>query len=884
MTSRFLGIFLMKLRGLFRRRHESKRLDDELQFHLDRQITENIASGMSPVDARYAALRTFGNKALLRDEAHATWNWNGLESFLRDLKHGVRALLRAPGFTLIAILVIALGIGANVALFTIVRSVLLKPLPFADPDRLVRLYEISSDGKFPFNNNAAGMYAEWRRLNHTFTDMAIYGYAGYNLSGDGGQLPENVRAGTFSANLLPVLGIQPALGRNFTAADDQPSANPTVLLSWGLWKRRFGGNPNILNQTIVLDTRPYTVIGVMPPWFALPDPAVQLWTPIHYKEPNTLMNAIDDHDFHVIGRLRPDIFPAQAVNELTLITRHMHDAHLDNPFVSVGANIKPLLESLVGDLKTPLIVLLAATGCLLLIACLNVANLLVARAASRRKELAIRTAMGGSRLRLLSHHLCESLLLSVAGGGLGFLLAIASLRWFIAMRSEMARAESVSPDWVVVAFSLGLVLLFALFAGLISASSIRGEQPLSALQESSRGSSGSRARTRLRSALLTIEVTLTVVLLIGAGLLIKSYARLRSTDIGCLTQNVLKLDINLPHVRYSKPAQVSNFLDTLLSRVQNLPGVRAAAFVFPVVPADGYGGDNGFVIVEHPPVPQGKLQYAVHRWSDPGYFNTIGIPILRGHTFTSDQQPGHATQVIISQKFAHQYFPGEDPIGKHLKTLGQRNFEIVGVVGDTIVQMGAPPEPMMYFPLYAVDDNNGATLVVRSDRDVSQFATPIQHIVSQMDRDLPVSDILTLDQVIGRSTLDNGFNASLLTGFAAVSLLLAAVGLFGVLSYVVAQRTAEIGIRIALGAQRKQVLEKVLVDGLWPAFIGLVLGLLASAATVSLIGSMLYQTKPVDPAVFAAVAITLLLVAILACMLPAWRASRLDPMQALRTE
>ena len=876
--------FKMRLSLLFRRKHATSNLDDELRYHLERQIAENLAAGMSPAEARAAAHRAFGNPALLRDQTRATWSWNWLESLINDALYGMRSLARTPGFTFITILVIALGIGVNVALFTIVRSVLLKPLPFADPSRLVRLFEVSSDGKFPFNDSAAGMYAEWRKLNHSFTDMALCGYAGYNLSGDAGQLPEDVRAGTFSSNFLPVLGIQPALGRSFTAAEDQPSANPTVILSWGLWKRRFGGNPNILNQTILLDTRPYTVIGVMPSWFALPNPAAQLWTPIYYKEPATLMKAIDDHDFTAIGRLKPSVSLSQAVNELTLITRHIHDANLSSPFVSIGANAKPLLEFLVGDLKTPLYVLLAATGCLLLIACLNVANLLVARAAARRKELAIRTAMGGSRLRLLRQHLAESLILSLAGGVVGFVFALGALQWFIASRHEMARAEAIAIDWIVVAFSLAIVILFAAFAGLISAFSIRGHQPLATLQESSRSTSAGQTRTRLRAALLTIEVSLTVVLLIGAGLLIKSYARMRSTDLGCLTQNVLKLDIHLPRARYGNIAQVANFLDPLLVRAQNIPGVRAAAYVFPMVPGDGYGGDNGFTIVEHPPLAQGKLQYASHRWSDPGYFTTIGIPILRGHTFTNDQRPGHATQVMISQEFARIYFPGEDPIGKHVVTLGKRPFEIIGVVGDTLFSIGRPAEPMMYFPLYAIDDLPGATLVVRSDRDVTQFATPIQRIVSQMDRDLAVSDILTMEQVIGRNTIDSSLNATLLTAFAALSLILAAVGLFGVLSYVVAQRTSEIGIRMALGAQRSQVLEKVLADGLRPAVVGIALGVPMSAALVGFIKSMLYQTQPVDLAVFAGVVITLLLVAAVACMLPAWRASRIDPMNALRTE
>jgi predicted permease len=884
MTSRFLQRSWMKLRGLLGRRRESQRLDDELQFHLERQIAENLAAGMPPDQARTGALRAFGNPALLRDQARTTWSWNWLESLLRDLKYGARTLLRSPGFTSIAIIVIALGIGANVALFTVVRSVLLKPLPYADSSHLVRLYESSADSNFKFNHSAGGVFEQWKRLNHGFTDLAICGSAGFNLSGNGGQLPENIRAASFSANLLPTLGVQPALGRNFNPADDQSSANPTVILSWGLWKRRFGGDPHILNQSILLDTRPYTVIGIMPSWFAFPDAATQLWVPVHYIEPAAHINAIDAHDFIAIGRLKPGVSPAEAVSELSLITRRIHDANLADAFVSVGAQIKPLLESMVGSVKTPLYVLLAATSCLLLIACLNIANLLVARAAARRKELAIRSAMGGNRLRLLRQHFMESLLLSFSGGLVGFLLAIAALQWFIATRRDMARADSIAIDWIVIAFSLALILLFAAFAGIISAFSLHRDQPLAALQESSRGSSAGHARTRLRTALLTMEVSLTVVLLIGAGLLIKSYARLRTTDLGCLTHNVLKLDLNLPHARYNRPAQVADFFQTLVARVRNTPGIDAAGLVFPVVPGDGYGGDNGFAIIEHPPLPLGKLQFAADRWADAEYFNAIGIPILRGHTFSSNQQPGHFSEVIISQEFARLYFPGEDPIGRHLRTLGRRTLQIVALVGDTRTTIGDPIPPMMYFPIFAVDDISGATLVVRSQRDVTQFALPIQRLVSAIDRDLPVSGILTMDQVIGRNIVDNSFDATLLTAFAAISLILAAVGLFGVLSFIVAQRTSEIGIRIALGAQRNQVLEKILLDGLWPALIGLALGLPASAATVDLIKSMLYQTEPVDPTVFAVVTLALLFVAIIACMLPAWRASRLDPMQALRTE
>jgi predicted permease len=375
-----------------------------------------------------------------------------------------------------------------------------------------------------------------------------------------------------------------------------------------------------------------------------------------------------------------------------------------------------------------------------------------------------------------------------------------------------------------------------------------------------------------------------VMLLIGAGLLLKSYGKLRSVQLGCTTENVLKMDLNLPHARYNKPALVTDFFETLLSRARNLPGARGAGLVFPVVPGDGYGGDNGFVIVEHPAPPASQRPYATHRWADPGYFAAIGIPIESGHTFDDIQGPGHRNEVMISEAFARQYFPGEDPLGKHLRAEGDSLYEITGVVGDTLLTPGEPLRPMMYFQLLGDEDMDGASLVVRSNQDVTQLAMPIQRLVAGMDRDLPVSDILTMDQVMGRSTMDESFNATLLVVFAGVSLLLAAVGLFGVLSYIVAQRTSEIGIRIALGAQREQVLRLMLLDGLRPALIGLGLGLAGSVAAVQEIQSMLYRTEPLDASVFAAVSGMLLVVAAAACAIPAWRASRLNPMQALRTE
>jgi predicted permease len=536
---------------------------------------------------------------------------------------------------------------------------------------------------------------------------------------------------------------------------------------------------------------------------------------------------------------------------------------------------------MVRDLKRPLYVLLAATGCLLLIACINVANLLVARAVTRRKELAIRTALGGGRLRLLRERLMESLLLSAAGGALGLFLALGALHWLTSTREEMSRVESIHIDSVVAAFTVGVIALCALFAGLISALTIKDRQLLGTLHESSRAAGGGRSRATLRRVLLTVEVGLTVVLLTGAGLLLKSYQRLRLADMGCTTQNVLTMRLGVPKARYTTPAMCAEFFDQLLSRVRALPGVDAAG-ISTAVPGQGYWEDSNFTIVEHPPLPRGTGNSALNRWADAGYFGAIGIPMLRGRTFNESLRLDKANEIVVSDGFVKKYFPGEEPLGKHLHSQN-KDYTIVGVVGDTRYEIGEVPLPMKYFPLASGDQNYG-TLVIRSSRGVEQLALPAQRVIQGLDRDLAVSDVLTMDQLLGHSTLDQSFNTTLLVGFAVLSLLLAAVGLFGVLSYIAAQRTGEIGIRLALGARREHVLGKMLSDGLRPALIGLVLGLAVSAEATGLLREMLYETRPLDPLVFAAVSATLLLVAALACIVPAWRASRVDPMQALRTE
>jgi predicted permease len=777
----------------------------------------------------------------------------------------------------------ALGIGANVALFTVVRGVLLKPLPFHDPDRLVMLYEASlpENNTSGSNSVAGGMYDEWKKQNRSYSGLALAKGSRVGLSGSGGQLPEKLYSAQFSWDMLGTLGVQPALGRDFTQADDSPGATGTVLLSWGLWKRRFGGDPAILNQTIHLDAQPFTVIGVMPAWFDFPDPSTQLWTSVYHDESKDVMTSFSNHMFRVVGRLKPGVSEAQGVADLSIVSQRVHNEHLNDPFIFRKATSRPLLEHIVGEIKKPLYLLLEATCCLLLIACLNVANLLVARAAARRKELAIRTALGGGWLRLIGERLMECLLLSASGGALGLLLAFAALRWLTHTRQDLSRVESIQVDGMVAAFTVGVILLCALFSGLIAALSSSDKSILSALHEASRSVSGGGASATLRKVLLSLEVGLTVILLIGAGLLLKNYERLRSADMGCLTQDVLTMHLGIPDARYPTAAQRASFYETLLDRVRALPGVDAAGFAT-VVPGQGYQMDWTFSIAEHPPLPRGSGQFALSRWADPKYFHAMGIPILRGRTFDGSKRLDAANEVVISQSFADQYFPGEDPLGRHIR-VGDKIAVIVGIVGDTRYAIGEAPKPVQYYPLDAGVETVG-TLVIRSSRSLDQFALPVQRIVSEMDRDLPVSDVLTMNQLLGQSTLDRSFNAALLVTFATLSLLLAAVGLFGVMSYLAAQRTVEIGIRVALGAKREQVMRKMLLDGMRPAAFGLVVGLAASLEAGQLMRDLLYEIKPLDPAVYTAVTATLLTVAVFACIVPAWRASRLDPLQALRTE
>ena len=864
-------------------------LERELQSDIALEEEEQRERGLSAKEARYAALRAFGNLTLIREQTRAVWSWSMIESLLQDLKIGLRTLLRSPGFSIIAVVVMALCIGATTSLFTVVRSVLLKPLPFRDPDQLVMIYEHFRDPsmnaqEFNYNSVAAADFYDWQTQTHGFEGMAAWRWWQFNLTGESGELPELVSARGGTWNLFPLLGVQAAIGRTFLESEDRPDGS-AVMLTWSFFERRFGGDPSIVGRQIHLDGKPYTVVGVLPQWFRYPDANVQVWVTFASGVPPAVLQHHDFHFSHVMARLRPDISLASALGQVGAVQYRLHMQNLNAP-VAEDVVSRTINDDLARDVRKPLQLLMWAVACLLLIGCLNVANLLVARGAARQKEMAIRGALGARRLTLIRAQLAESLLICLAGGVGGVLMSLAATRWLAGAWKDLPSAEGIQVDGVVLGFACALVFATALAAGLLPAVSSTGKAVFAVLQSSSRTVGGNLSSTALRKTLLTIEIAVTVVLLVAAGLLLKTFVHLRAADLGCTTENVLTMSYSQPPQRYDSPAKINAFNETLLQRVRALPGVRAAALVS-TFPGTWAGGDDTFTILEHPPLAPGTaLPDAMTRWTDPAYFSALQIPLVRGRVFTSDDRAGRPKTVIISRQLAEQYFPGEDPLGKHLHMAADEwgDYQVVGVVANTLYQVGQPAKPIMYFPVLNGGNRKELSLAVTTASDPLAMSLPIQKQIAALDPELPVYDVLTADQIIGQSLVNQSLSATLVLAFALLSLVLASVGLYGVLSYLTTQRTGEIGIRIALGAQREQVLRQMLGDGLRPALYGLVIGLAVSAAAVRLIQSMLYGTRPLDPAIFAAVTATLLAMAVLACLIPAWRASRIDPMQALRIE
>jgi predicted permease len=873
---------------LFERNREAARLNQEIEFHLEQQIAENVSLGMKPEEARRQAMLRFGNPTVLNEETRSTWSGHWFESVWRDLRYGLRTLVRTPGFSLMAVLVMALGIGATTSLFTLVRSVLLRPLPFREPDKLVMLYEhFRQQPESPYNVVAPADFRDWRAQTHGFQDMGAWRWWAGHLSGEHGESPEVVVGAGGSWNLFSLLGVQPAFGRTFTPDEDRFGGNDVVLLSWSLFQSRFNGDRQIVGKSVQIDSKPYTVVGVLPAWFSYPDPTVRVWIPY---TPTFMPEEFqpDHHQSRVIARLKSRQSAEAAVKEVSALQYQIHMQNQGKP-VAEDVILRSMIEDVTQDAKTPLIVLMCSVGCMLLIACLNVSNLLVARSAARRKEVAIRGALGGSRWKLVQEQMIESLLIAVAGGAVGWVLSISATRWLATHWRDLPRANAIRVDGPVLVFSIAVVLATALLAGLVPAISSTGKSLLGALQDSARSIGGSVSRAALRKVLLSAEIALTVVLLISAGLLFRSFIHLRTSDLGCVTDNVLTVRFGLPVKRYDTPEKVLAFHEALMGRVRSLPGVKAAGLIS-TAPGAGYEGDNVFTIPEHPAQGPSVELDALIRKADPGYFSTLKIPLLSGRVFNDQDKLGRTRHVIVSKKFVNQFFPGEDPVGKHVKIAFSGNtpeiYEIIGVVGDTVHEIGQPIKATIYRSILNGDPmlDSVATIVVRTAAEPLSLALPIQKQVSDLDPEMPAYKVRTMQQIIGEATASRSFSASLVLAFAVLSLTLAAVGLYGVLSFLVTQRSLEIGIRMALGAQRGEVLRLVLVDGMTPVGLGLIIGLAGGAAAGILIKSLLYGTRPLDPAVFAAMIASLLITALIASAVPALRACRIEPTQALRME
>ncbi len=812
-----------------------------------------------------------------------------MQTLLQDLRFGARMLLRSPSYTFIAVLTLALGIGANTAIFSVVNTVLLRELPVAEPGRLMMVYEANLARGVDRGFVAPGNYLAWKSQQTVFEEIGAFTTQSFTLArNDGAELLEGARV---SANLFGLLRATPGLGRAFTSEEDRPGAERVVLLSHDLWRRRFGAAPDIVGQTVTLDDKPCAIVGVMPQKFDFPSSGIDIWAPAALDTERG-MDGMTGRMLQVIARLKPQATLDQARAEMGVITGRMAQA---NPGFNAGlsANIVPLREVVVSGWRRLLLILFGIVACVLLIACANVANLLLARAMTRTRETAIRMAMGASRLRIVRLLLVESLLLAGVGGLAGLLIGAWGVDALVALSSsDYLRAIEVGLDANVVWFTLGLTLLTGLLFGLAPAFKASKPDLTESLKDGGRGATGG---ARLRAALVVSEIALSLLLLAGAGLMVRSFLRLQSVDAGYDPKNMLTLQLSLPEARYPEAQQVISFYQRLTERLTGLPGVESVAATH-ALPLGGQGGVRSFTVEGRPRQEQGKAPDVQYRMVSPGYFRTLKIPLIKGRDFTQQDEGQAPGVVIINREFQRRYFPDDDPVGKRITLGGYDNQwgEIVGVVGDVRHWWaGAEAEPEMYWA-YSQSwlarsptlsrFRRSLTLALRASGDPHSLVQDVKREVIVMDKGLPVSSVKTMEERMGSSRAGARFNTLLLSLFATLALILAVVGLYGVISYSVAERTREIGVRVALGAQAGDVLRLVIGQGLKLTLVGVGIGLLASFGLTRLMKDMLFEVEPTDPLTFVAIAVLLTAAALLACYIPARRAAKVDPMVALRVE
>ena len=813
-----------------------------------------------------------------------------MQTFWQDIRYGIRMLLKAPSVSIVATIALALGIGANTAIFSVVNAVLLRPLPFANSEQLMNVWETDPTRGYSRGSASYPNFVDWREQNHVFERTASYHTIDFIMTGRGE--PTRLEGGVVNADLFPLLGVAPVIGRGFLPDEDKPGeSGRVVLLSQDLFRRRFNADTNVVGQSMVLGGKNYTIVGVMPQAFQFPiqNEPVELWTTVAFdregKEPIT--DERGAHYMNVIARLKPGVSKEQAQAEMTAISARLEQQYPDKD-LHKSSRVEPALEALVSDIRPALLILLGAVGCVLLIACANVANLLLARAMMRHKEMAIRSALGASRMRVVRQLLTESVLLSLAGGTLGLVMAVWWSDLLVALgKQNIPRALQVGLDWRVLGFTFLVSLLTGVIFGLVPALHSSKTELTESLKEGGRGSGDGARRNRIRGVLVVSELAIAVVLLVGAGLLIQSLWRLQHVSPGFQSQNLLTFVVGIPDVKYPTEKQAPFYRD-LITRIESLPGVRSASSVIPL-PLSGEAFSISFE-TEGRPVAKGNQPSADFFSINSGYFKTLGVSMLKGRDFNERDGEKAPAVIIVNQAFAQKFFPGEDPVGKHIKPGISTDEnkpamrEIVGVVADVRNRNLSSELRAGYFVPAAQIPFDEMTVVVRTTNDPHSLITAVQNEVHSMDRELPVFNVKTMDEYISATVAAPRFNTTLLAIFAAVALVLTIVGLYGVMSYSVAQRTNEIGIRMALGARVTDVLALVFKQGMILVLIGEVIGLAGAFALTRLIRGLLFGVAPTDFRTFIAVAAVLAAVALLATLIPARRAARVDPLVALRYE
>ena len=877
----------LRLRALLFRRRMDEELQEELQFHIQMQARKNRRVAVDPTEAMRLARLQFGSCVCAMEECRAQRGISSVEIFAKDVRFAFRMLRKSPGFTAVALLTLALGIGANTAIFSVVNAVLLRPLPYANPGQLVFVPEAKPEAGISGLGMSYPTFVELQDGNRVFS--AIAGLGGHALVLTGHGEPSEVSTVVVTSEFFSVLAAEPLLGRVFVAEDGQRGAAPVVVLSENLWRDRFGADPRIISRSITLDMRPYTVIGVMPASFHTPflNQTNQVWIPLAQDPLYSvwMTKPLREHWMAVIARVRPDISSAQLRTELDTI-----GARLANEFpAEKGWAIKtePLQQTITGDVKLPLLLLLGAVGLVLLIACTNVANLLLSRATWRSKEIAIRIALGAGKRRIGRQLLTECAILGLLGGLTGTLVAYWGVATLVPLLpSSLPKFHSIRVDSWVLVFAFVLSLATTLVFGLAPVLSAAGSDPHKELGEGARAGESAGPR-RARTFLAVAEIALAMVLLTGAGLLMRSFSELTSVNPGFEPDHVVKAMVSLPQFQYSTPKQWAAFSEALMTGLQAQPGMQDSAIAGPL-PIVDCCITLAFRIVGNPPLQVGTDDSANYVPVSPRYFSVMGIPLLRGRLFNESDSSSSAPVALISEALATHYFPNEDPLGRHLlfgfPANGVVSREIVGIVGDIHdVSLGKEPGPMLYVP-FAQAPLYGAEVVVKSMLSTSAVVGAIRAVTHGIDKNLPVTDIAQLPNALNASVAQPRFRTLLLGLFGTIALILAAVGIFGVISYSVSRRTRELGIRMALGAQPGSVLSMIMRETLALTLIGIAVGIPCAVATARLITHLLFKVTPYDPVTLALVPLVLIAVGALASYIPARRAQRVDPMVVLRYE